>query len=516
VLAALLLSIGISSADAQQREGDAAWAAGSFEDARAAYLELLSQDPRDVRANLRLGIILSWQGQLDSSLVYLGRARAEDPADVEIRLIQARVLAWSKRYTAALARYDSVLTEQPDLHEALMGRARTLAWAGRFEEAQALYRPMLAHDSTDHEALLGAAQVTAWKGDLGQAEQQYRRMLAADPRDLEARVGLGYVYLWQDRVSASGREAKYALGIDSTARSARELWNKVREANSSPLETSANWTNDSDDNTSFSQTVGASAPLVERLRVFGSVNALQASDPVREGERVGVEAGATMTLREFQLSGAGGARRLTPDVASPRTAGTYRGRVSYRPVSTLGLSLGYSRAPFDETAALIEQGLDIESLDAGMDLQPSRGLKIFGEAGSWWLSDGNYRSNFSAGFTQKLYHGSFVGLFGRTLSYDSRGTGYFSPDRFTVAEGLAGYDHQSRRWSASAAGGLGAQQVGADAAAQIEWHIEARVGPHWENGSRIELFGLFTNSAVSSTTGAFRSGSAGLSARLSL
>jgi hypothetical protein len=42
------------------------------------------------------------------------------------------------------------------------------------------------------------------------------------------------------------------------------------------------------------------------------------------------------------------------------------------------------------------------------------------------------------------------------------------------------------------------------------------VGPRWGAGNRVELFGLITNSAVSSTSGAFRYRSAGLLARLAL
>jgi thioredoxin-like negative regulator of GroEL len=501
---------------AQQPEADRAWAEGRYPAALAAYRQILAQNPRDPRANLRVGVILSWDGKLDSALVFLGRARAADPADVETRLVQARVLAWDQQYSAALSRYDSLLAESHGLREASLGRARTLAWAGRLDDSRSLYRQMIANDSTDRDAMLGAAQVGAWKGELDVAEQEYRRLLARNSRDVEARVGLGYVYLWQGRMSAAGRQAAYALGVDSTAKPARELRNAVREANGSTLESSANWSNDSDDNTSFWQTLGASAPVGERLRVFGSVNALEASDPVRDARRVGGEAGITVSMGSLQLSGAAGARNLTPEVAASRTAGTYRGRLSYRPVPRLGFSLGYSRLPFDETALLIEQALDLESLDGGIDIRPTATLTVFGGAGALWLSDGNSRTNFSAGATQKILQHFFVGVLARTLSYEHKGVGYFSPDRFSVLEGIAGYTRETRRWIAGLSGGLGAQQVGNGGVAQTEWHLETRVGPRWGTGNRIELFGLITNSAVSSTTGAYRYGSAGVSARFGL
>jgi hypothetical protein len=85
-----------------------------------------------------------------------------------------------------------------------------------------------------------------------------------------------------------------------------------------------------------------------------------------------------------------------------------------------------------------------------------------------------------------------------------------------VLEGTLGYAYESRTWLTSVSGGLGAQQVGESGAAQTEWHLEGRIGPRWGSGNRAELFGMITNSAVSSTTGAFRYRAAGLSVRLGL
>ncbi|HEY9015423.1 MAG TPA: tetratricopeptide repeat protein, partial [Gemmatimonadales bacterium] len=106
---------------AQQSQADDAWNQGRFDAARSGYVQTLARDPSNVRANLRLGVLLSWEGKLDSSLVLLQRARAGDPRDPEIRLIQARVLAWDKRYDAALRSYDSLLVQNPRLREASLG-----------------------------------------------------------------------------------------------------------------------------------------------------------------------------------------------------------------------------------------------------------------------------------------------------------------------------------------------------------------------------------------------------------
>ena len=160
--------------------------------------------------------------------------------------------------------------------------------------------------------------------------------------------------------------------------------------------------------------------------------------------------------------------------------------------------------------------MNTESLDGGIDLKPTTGLTVYGAAGALWLSDGNRRTSFAGGLTQRFGRRLHAGVFGRTLSYEQSGVGYFSPDRFSVLEGTAGYTQESRSWLFNLSGGLGAQKIGASGAAQTEWHLEGRVGPRWGSGNRLELFGMVTNSAVSSTTGAFRYRSAGLSLRLGL
>jgi tetratricopeptide (TPR) repeat protein len=516
LVAVIGLLLGSTPLVAQEREADAAWAQGRFDAARAGYQQVLATNPGNVRANLRMGVMLSWRGKLDSSLVFLARARALDPADPEIRLIEAQVMAWDKQYDAALSRYDSLLAQRPDLREASLGRARTLAWAGRLDQAQAVYLRLIAQDSTDRDALLGSAQVSAWKGDLLTAERDYRKVLARNSRDADARVGLGYVYLWQGREGAAGRQAQYALAIDSTNKGGRELKQQLRASGRSAVETSASWSNDSDDNTTYWQTASGSSSLGGGIGAFGSVNALQASDPVREATRVGGEAGLSVTRGRLQVTGAAGARRLNAEVAPSRTAATYRGRLAYRPDSRFGVSVGYSRLPFDEIASLIERQLDMELLEGGFDVRPASNLTIYGGGGALWLNDGNSRTSVAGGVTRKIQGGLLLGLFGRTLSYERRGIGYFSPDRFSVFEVNTGYSHESKRWVGSLSGGLGVQQIGKRGAAQSEWHVEGRFGPRWGSGNRIELFGLITNSAVSSTSGAFRYRSAGLTVRLGL
>ena len=511
-----LVLLALTPLSAQQKEADDAWNRGQYDAARTGYQRLLRQDPVSVRANLRLAILLSWDGKLDSALVLVSRARTANPTDAELAVTHAQIRSWNKQYDPALALYDSVLTWRPGLRDAELGRARSLAWAGRLAAADSAYGRLIRKNSSDRDARLGQAQVNAWRGRLPLAQQQYDEILARDPRDADALVGQAQVFYWQGKVGEARRQVRAALAVDSTHRSARDLRRTIEEATRPILEATAAWSNDSDRNTSFWQTLASSVGIGRGVTVFGSVNALETSDPLRDAKRVGGEAGLTIALGRTTLSGAAGARRLMPFVAADRTSATYRGRLSYRPLPAIGFHVGYSRLPFDEIAALMERALDMELLEGGADARPFRGFSVYASRSQLWLSDGNTRSGVVAGLSQKLNRRVSVGLFGRTLSYEERGVGYFSPDRFSVLEATAAYTVETRAWGGSIGGGLGAQQVGRRGEAQTEWHLEGRVGRGWGVGNRLEVFGLVTNSAVSSTSGAFRYRSAGLNLRLGL
>ncbi|HUR94227.1 MAG TPA: tetratricopeptide repeat protein [Gemmatimonadales bacterium] len=479
---ALLISWPMVRAAAQQHAGDEAWNQGRFDTARAAYDQVLATDSSAFRANLRLGVMLSWRGKQDSALGYIARARRSEPEDLEARLIEAKVMAWAGRHQDAIARYDSVLSGHPLLVEAELGRARA----------------------------------RAWHGDLGLAERGYRTVLAVEPRNADALVGLGYVYRWHGREDLAARMARAALEADSAHAGARELRDAVRATTRASAEVTAGWSNDSDRNTSFWQTAQTRAPLGGGLRVLAGAGALEASDPFRNARRLGGDIGLRWTHGEVELVGAAGGKRLVPDTAAARTAATYRGRVGWRPAPHVSLSAAYAREPFDEIASLMERALDVESLDAGIDAGIARGLSVRGGGGGAWYSDGNHRSHASLGVTGTVRGGFFVGAFGRTLSYARKGIGYFSPDRFRLLEGTAGYELDSGPWDGRLSGGLGAQQIGRRGVAQTVWHVDARLGRRWGIGNRLDLFGSVTNSAVSSTTGAFRYRTAGLIVRLGL
>ena len=209
------------------------------------------------------------------------------------------------------------------------------------------------------------------------------------------------------------------------------------------------------------------------------------------GAKAGVQAGL-------------GVRRLEPDGGGGTTPLTAALGLRLRPARDVAAGIGYSRAPFDETAALIADGLVVDALDGSVDVAPSPHWSLSGGGGGAWLSDGNRRYSAVAAVLARVLPGVQVGPFARVMGYRRRGSGYFSPDRFSVLEGRVTTDWRRARWGVRADGGLGSQQVFQGAAHQLEWHIGVTLTRGWGASNEIALVGLLTNSAVAIATGGVR------------
>ena len=460
---------------AQIADGNRAWAAGRYDEARTAYERALADDPRSVRSLYRLAVLASWNDQLDSAMALLQRARAIEPGDPDVRTAEAQVLAWQGHLRESLARYDSLLGEFPERRDAMIGRARVLAWQGRYAAADSAYALMLFENPRDVEALTGRAQVAHWTGHEGRAAAYTAR----------------------------------ALAVDSTSRDARSLDRELRAGRRPRVELTGGWNNDSDHDTNWSEALTLSTGVTPGVRVFATGGLQQSTDPLRSAHRELGEAGVQIASGGVRVTAAAGARHLVPDAAASRSEATYRAGIGVTAAPGVDLGLSFVHVPFDETALLIGSGLDIDVLDATADARLDRNLSLGLGGGGAWVSDGNRRVSVVAALTRTLSRHFFVGGYGRYLDYHQHGTGYFSPDRFGMAELRAGYITASHGWEGRLSGGAGVQQT-SGFSAQGEWHVEGRLGRRWGVLDLIELFGGITNSVASSVTGAYRYRSAGV------
>jgi len=501
---------------AQVPTGDAAWSQGDFHAARIAYEHALRDDSSSVRALYRLAILASWDSKLDSALVLLRKARALEPTELDVRAYEAKVLSWNGDTRGAIARYDSILAVAPDNREAAYGRGQTLAWSGRYDEADKAYVELVERNPADLDAIAARAQVAAWRGDLARAVDIYQSALKTDPNHVRSLVGLAQVRNWQGRHRESMQLADRALALEKNDREAQQVVASVRAARRPELNGSIGWSHDSDKNTNWWETIGTALYLADGLRAFASAGLGELHDPARDAHRYVAEVGATYATGNLGITAAVGLRTLTADSGSDRTPASWRSAVSYRPSPRWGAGVGYAHYPFDETAFLVSRKLNVDELSLDGDVDVGWMTSLGAGGGLAWLSDDNTRHSVVLSATKRLTGNWNAGVFGRLMGYDHKGIGYFSPDRFLVGEVRSTYTWRSSKWEARAGAGLGLQQVASDARAQGEWHLDGRLARRWATINEIALSGSYTNSAASSTSGAFRYYTGILSLRLGL
>jgi tetratricopeptide (TPR) repeat protein len=411
--------------------------------------------------------------------------------------------------------YEQVLAQDPGSVRANYRLGILASWDGKLDSALVLIRRAREVEPRDPDLRTTEARILSWDGRTDQAIALYDSVVRDHPRHADALAGLSQVYLWQGKYSQARVYSSRALAADPNGRTARELDRSVRAALRPQMELTLGWSNDSDDNTSWWQTVAGSYLLSDAVRAFGSVGALETSDPLRDATRLMVEGGATYSAGNLSATGALGLRHLSPDAGSSRTAGTLRLSGYYR-LGSAGVGLGYAHYPFDETALLIERNLDVDAFDLSGDATLSPGLTLGAGTGYASLSDDNSRTSGILTLTKTLKRDFFVGVMARALGYDFKGIGYFSPDWFSVYEARGGYTRTGLQWNGRISGGLGVQQVGSGANLQSEWHLEGRLGRKWGEMNIVEVFAGISNSAESSTTGAFEYRTAGIVVRIGL
>lgn len=460
---------------AQLPDADSAFGRGDYAAARAGYERIVARDSVNERALYRLAILDSWDGKLDRSLARFARLRGIDARDADIMVSQAQVLAWAGRTAASEALYDSVLARFPDRADALAGRARALAWSGDLDRAEREWRAALERHPDSAELLIGLAQTLYWKGQPELAESYAVRARSLAPED----------------------------------RTARDLERELRAALRPAVGSSVDGSTDSDMNDVITQEGTLTTSLSASVRGTLQAGWRHATDPQLSGRSFGGGGRVTASLGHGAVLRAGlGARRIegarwsVPDSAFSRTTLTAELGLGFHPARYATFGIGYSRAPFDETAGLMRKDLTIDAVDWSFDVSPGPGWSVSGGGGGAWFSDANRRLSAVVAVLGRVARGLQVGPFARIMGYRvSTNTGYFSPDRFAVVEARAVYVWQQRPWGVRADGGVGAQQVFKGAARQTEWHIGLALSRDWGANNELSLVGSITNSAAATTPG---------------
>lgn len=348
-------------------------------------------------------------------MLLASRASAQDAA---------RALALHGRYTAAIAVYDSVLAREPRNWDAALGRAQAIAWSGQLARAESTYRA-LVDSGAGPDASKGLARVVAWRGRLAESERIYGSVIAHDSSDAEALTGLAQVLQWHGRPREARAALMRALRAHPEDGDAQEAWAKLRPIVSPAIRPTVTAFGDNEHNEGIAGAINAED------------NGFTFAATYRDAEGLGVS-GHTETARggAFWTGGPITVRGDAGIGESQRAQAIGAGHASVV-LGPMTVTAGGSRELFDETAAMIANGLVQTAADGAVDV----GGHLITEF-AYVTVDGGQRADErvegSAYLWTGAWHGLSVGAGAHGYGYLRPDTAdrYFAPASFVLSEGV--------------------------------------------------------------------------------
>ncbi len=524
---------------------DSAWQAGAYLLATTLYEAILARDSSSHIALYRLATLRSWDNRFDEGIALFRRYVALEPEYTEGRVALARTIAWSGRYSSSIALYDSILAREPKYRDAVLGRAQTLAWAGRLSEALSAYKQWVAAHPTDRNASIdyaralawngqmaeaesmnaqlaktgnanakkGLARIIAWTGDLQRSEQTWRQVLVTDPADPEALTGLAQVLRWQGRQSEAETALQAALRANPTYGDARALLRLVQADLRPSVTITGIGTNDSDDNRATTFLLDYVARAWWSGAIGGRYTQRSANFAAIDSRADAINVFARWQPGSWQFRVDGGATRhsssLATSLATKQTIGNAALSAGGRVGRVLTLGVSVSRAPFDETALLIANGVITSALGGEAVIRLPGRFTLLGSASHARMTGGtreNTRDAFSSTlrWTHNLRWSVAVG--GYEYGYDTTSVdGYFSPRRYTLEE-VSGRGRIGGElgWNAETDVGIGRQTVelfGSAPAPRAAERAALSLGYRFDPAHELAASGGYANVAAPGQTG---------------
>lgn len=163
---------------------------GDVESALATSARAIAIDPEEPWSHHMHASCVGRTGDIDKAEKSIDRAIALDPDDPEHYEFKARLQLAQNRPKAALATLDVALALDPESEDLRLVRVDALRDMGRDGEADALVEEALALAPDDAEIHGRAAVAALRQGDATRATELYLSRLRSDPEDDEARCGL--------------------------------------------------------------------------------------------------------------------------------------------------------------------------------------------------------------------------------------------------------------------------------------------------------------------------------------
>lgn len=221
ILAALTLS-GCTVAQKKARaleRADRFYAADELEKAKLEYLNVLRLDPKDLRANERVGLIWFEQGAPLRAGQYLSVALDATPTNDELRSKVALALLAMGKVEAARQQAMQILSRSPQNKEAIVLLSETVRNVAEYHQAEQFLNGVTDRRTASY--LIATSNLQLRKGDTAGALASLQRARGYEPKFPEVHSALAAHYLrLNNRVEAakSYKEAAEVAPARSIAR----------------------------------------------------------------------------------------------------------------------------------------------------------------------------------------------------------------------------------------------------------------------------------------------------------
>ncbi|MDP2618754.1 MAG: tetratricopeptide repeat protein [Hyphomicrobiales bacterium] len=188
------------------------------------YLQIVFEHPRHLPAQLRLGYLFMWNGQMDQAYAQAQTAAALAPRDVEVLILQGAVSLRQGYLGEARNFSEAALRAQPANPQAGLLAARVLAASGEVGRALDQLVISLEQNTDDLSLLTYKAELHVAESDMAAVQAVYDRIFELRPDDFAYKLALARIYASRDRVDDAekvlrdavaagigGNEAKFAL-----------------------------------------------------------------------------------------------------------------------------------------------------------------------------------------------------------------------------------------------------------------------------------------------------------------
>ena len=204
--------------------------AGRFEEAEAAYREILAADPRHFDA-LHLGGVLALQaGRPAEAAASIEAALAVDPASAQAHNSLGEAYRRLGRFDDAIAQLREATARAPDYTDAHFNLGSVLRRQGRLEEAVESFRRVLAVNPAMAEAQVRLGETLNVLGRTAEAIAAHEAAIALKPEYAQAHNSLGLALRDAGRLDDALAACQRAVALDPNLMLARfNVGNLLRE-----------------------------------------------------------------------------------------------------------------------------------------------------------------------------------------------------------------------------------------------------------------------------------------------